>query len=281
VRPDFAEAHIQRGDAPLALRRPHEAIEALRRGIELKPDRPGSYSNLARAMWLGLGDVDGAIEQFEHMLRLNPEAGYTHLQLAMLYTFRGDHEAAETVARNAIRLQDQVMSVVPHDSAQDGGRGSALLVGGRRLRHAPSTGAPCASPPHLSIRCESLDRVSEVAMAVNCSCRRLEDRFEWNLRCGVGFRHHCRIRRTETLRNRGCRHRQRRLSSASEDTPPRFQRLVGGEDHWAMPPMALVDDMEEHIPGVGAVCEIADFVATTSTAGCMYVGSTCASSRSV
>lgn len=27
-----------------------------------------------------------------------------------------------------------------------------------------------------------------------------------------------------------------------------------------MPPMALVDDMEEHIGGVGGVCEMADFV---------------------
>jgi tetratricopeptide (TPR) repeat protein len=32
------------------------------------------------------------------------------LQLAMLYTLRGDYEAAERVARESIRLQDQVMS---------------------------------------------------------------------------------------------------------------------------------------------------------------------------
>lgn len=110
LRPDHADAHVQRGDTLLALGRADEAIEALRRGVELEPDRATSYGSLARAYWLGKGDVDAAIQKFEEMLRLNPEAGYTHLQLAMLYTLRGEYDAAERVAQQAIRLQDQVMS---------------------------------------------------------------------------------------------------------------------------------------------------------------------------
>ena len=110
VRPDDADAHVQRGDTLLAMGRADEAIAALERGVRLKPDRPAAYGSLARAYWLGKGQVDEAIRQFEEMLRLNPEAGYTHLQLAMLYTMRGDLDAAERVARQAIRLQDQVMS---------------------------------------------------------------------------------------------------------------------------------------------------------------------------
>ena len=43
----------------------------------------------ARARWTR------RIAEFEQTLRLNPAAGYTHLQLAMLYTLRGDYEAAE------------------------------------------------------------------------------------------------------------------------------------------------------------------------------------------
>jgi serine/threonine protein kinase/Tfp pilus assembly protein PilF len=110
IRPDDPDAHVQRGDTLLAMGRADEAIAALQRGVRLKPDRAAAYGSLARAYWLGKGQVDEAIREFEEMLRLNPEAGYTHLQLAMLYTMRGDFDAAERVARQAIRLQDQVMS---------------------------------------------------------------------------------------------------------------------------------------------------------------------------
>ena len=41
---------------------------------------------------------------------------------------------------------------------------------------------------------------------------------------------------------------------------PRFQRFVGGEDHRTVPPMALVDDVEEHVRRVGAVREVAHFI---------------------
>ena len=41
---------------------------------------------------------------------------------------------------------------------------------------------------------------------------------------------------------------------------PVFERLVGGEDHRLGALVALVDNMEEHVGGVGAVGEIAHFV---------------------
>lgn len=110
LRPDDADARVQRGDTLLALGRVDEAITALQHGVELQPDRASAYGSLARAYWVGRGDVDAAIGAFEKMLRLNPEAGYTHLQLAMLYTLRGEYDKAEPVARQAIALQDQVMS---------------------------------------------------------------------------------------------------------------------------------------------------------------------------
>lgn len=110
LRPDDAAANVQRGDTLLALGRVEEAIAALQEGVARQPERASAYGSLARAYWVGRGDVDAAIAAFEQMLRINPEAGYTHLQLAMLYTLRGEYEQAERVARQAIRLQDQVMS---------------------------------------------------------------------------------------------------------------------------------------------------------------------------
>ena len=45
-----------------------------------------------------------------------------------------------------------------------------------------------------------------------------------------------------------------------EDAAPRFEGLVGHKDHRAMPPVPFVDDVEEHVGGVGPVGEVADFV---------------------
>jgi tetratricopeptide (TPR) repeat protein len=109
-RPDSAEAHVQRGDTLLSMGRVDEAIAALREGIRLQPDRAAARGTLARAYWLGKGQIEEAIAEFEHVLTLNPAAGYTHLQLAMIYTLRGDYARAEELAQQAIRLQDQAMS---------------------------------------------------------------------------------------------------------------------------------------------------------------------------
>ncbi len=110
IRPADAQAQVQRGDTLLAMGRADEAITALREGIRLKPDRAQPHSTLARAYWLGKGQIDEAITEFEQTLGLNPAAGYTHLQLALLHTLRGDYRAAEDLAKEAIRLQDQAMS---------------------------------------------------------------------------------------------------------------------------------------------------------------------------
>ena len=41
---------------------------------------------------------------------------------------------------------------------------------------------------------------------------------------------------------------------------PRGERFVGGEDHRALLPMAIVDDMEEHVCSIGPVGEVPHFV---------------------
>lgn len=45
-----------------------------------------------------------------------------------------------------------------------------------------------------------------------------------------------------------------------QDAAPAFKGLIGGEDHGASAPVPLVDDMEEHVGGIGPVREIADLI---------------------
>src|SRR5205823_4684048 len=45
-----------------------------------------------------------------------------------------------------------------------------------------------------------------------------------------------------------------------EDAAPGLQRLVRGEEHGALPTVAIVDHVEQDVGGVGAVGEVADLV---------------------
>jgi hypothetical protein len=45
-----------------------------------------------------------------------------------------------------------------------------------------------------------------------------------------------------------------------QHTPPPGERCVRGDDHRPLPAMSIVDDVEEHVGGIGAVREIADLV---------------------
>ena len=47
---------------------------------------------------------------FEKSIELNPEAGYSYLQLGLLLAWEGQFERAEEVCRRAVELQDQYVS---------------------------------------------------------------------------------------------------------------------------------------------------------------------------
>jgi tetratricopeptide (TPR) repeat protein len=110
ARPDSAEAHVRLGDTLADLGRTDEGIAETREGLRLAPSNAMAHSNLARAYWMGKGEIDLAITHFRRALELNPDAGYTHLQLALLFVLRGDLDDAEREARAAVLLQEQAMS---------------------------------------------------------------------------------------------------------------------------------------------------------------------------
>jgi TolB-like protein/thioredoxin-like negative regulator of GroEL len=108
--PGMAEAHIRLGEALIDLGRLEEGLASMELGLQLEPDNASALALMARAQWLYQGRIDEAIALYRRSLALAPEAGYTHLQLALLHSIRGDLDEAERFARQAVVLQEQAMS---------------------------------------------------------------------------------------------------------------------------------------------------------------------------
>jgi tetratricopeptide (TPR) repeat protein len=110
IDPDLADAHTWLGAALLNLGRVDEAMASMREAIRLEPDNGQAHQALARAYWVGKGDFAAAIPEFERAIALNPDAGYSYLQLGLLLAWEGQYERAEEVCKRAVELQDQYIS---------------------------------------------------------------------------------------------------------------------------------------------------------------------------
>jgi serine/threonine protein kinase/cytochrome c-type biogenesis protein CcmH/NrfG len=110
IDPELADAHMTLGMALVNLGQVDEGIIAIREAIRLEPDNGQAHQSLARAFWVGRGDFLAAIPEFERAIELNPEAGYSYLQLALLLAWEGQHARAEEISRRAIDLQEQYIS---------------------------------------------------------------------------------------------------------------------------------------------------------------------------
>jgi serine/threonine protein kinase/tetratricopeptide (TPR) repeat protein len=110
IDPDLSDAHAWLGSALLSLGRVDEAITSIQKAIRLDPGNGQAHQALARALWVGKGDFAGAIPVFERSIVLNPEAGYSYLQLGLLLSWEGRYAEAERVLRRAVELQNQFIS---------------------------------------------------------------------------------------------------------------------------------------------------------------------------
>ena len=81
LNPKLADAHRWLGSVLLF----EEAIAAISVAAQLEPDDASAHQSLARAYWVGQGDIDAGIEEMERALAINPDLGYAHLQLGLLY----------------------------------------------------------------------------------------------------------------------------------------------------------------------------------------------------
>jgi serine/threonine protein kinase/tetratricopeptide (TPR) repeat protein len=117
--PEYASDWL--GGAYLTVAMYDEAIDAIRRAIELDPNLSSARQSLGRAFWLGKGMIAEGIAELEHVVQVEPRAGYTQLQLGLLYTLNGDYSKAEIMCRRAIELQERHIS----------GKVGLLIVGAR------------------------------------------------------------------------------------------------------------------------------------------------------
>jgi serine/threonine protein kinase/Tfp pilus assembly protein PilF len=108
--PGLADAHVWLGAALLGLERVDDAIAEMRQGLRLEPGNGQAHQGLARAYWVGKGDFAAAIPEFERAIELNPEAGYSYLQLALLLAYEKQYGRAIEVSRRAVDLQEQYIS---------------------------------------------------------------------------------------------------------------------------------------------------------------------------
>jgi eukaryotic-like serine/threonine-protein kinase len=110
LNPRLSHAHQFLGGAYSTLGRYDEAIAAMNEAVRLEPNNAGAHGSLARAYWLGKGMVEEAIIELEHAVSINPQAGYSYLQLVFLHTLIGNYSRAEAAAKPAIELQEKFIS---------------------------------------------------------------------------------------------------------------------------------------------------------------------------
>ena len=110
LNPRLSHAHQFLGGAYSTLGRYDEAIISMKEAVRLEPNNAGAHGSLARAYWLGKGMIEEAIVELEHAVSINPQAGYSYLQLVFLHTLLGNYTRAEAAAKPAIELQERYIS---------------------------------------------------------------------------------------------------------------------------------------------------------------------------
>ena len=104
LKPDFAEAHNNQGNALKAQGKLDEAVACYRRALELKPDFAEAHSNLGVAL-KGQGKLDGAAACCRRALELKPDFAEAHLQQSLLSLVTGDFPARLDGIRMALERQ--------------------------------------------------------------------------------------------------------------------------------------------------------------------------------
>jgi tetratricopeptide (TPR) repeat protein len=98
------EAYLLLGTALALIPKRTEALQALRRAVELSPDSPQAHHTLAMAL-ARFGELDEARRAYERTLKLDPELKAAHGSLAVIMAAQGDVDGALVHFTEALRRE--------------------------------------------------------------------------------------------------------------------------------------------------------------------------------
>ena len=87
LKPDFAEAYNNRGNALRDLKRPEEALASYDRAIALKPDYAEAYNNRGIVL-THKGNVTAAIESYNRALQIKPDYAECYYNYSTITKFK-------------------------------------------------------------------------------------------------------------------------------------------------------------------------------------------------
>src|SRR5262245_47428854 len=99
-----ARGEFVRGTNAAQAGRMAEAISALQRAVELKPEYTEAHYNLA-AVYRVLGNLDAALEEYRRAAALNPAFASAHIDIGSVLREQREYEQAERSLRTALALQ--------------------------------------------------------------------------------------------------------------------------------------------------------------------------------
>ena len=121
LRPDYAEAHNNRGNVHHALGRYEEAIADYDEAIRLQPDDATAYNNRGKAH-ANLGWYEEAITDYDEAIRLQPDYATAYYNRGNAHADLGRHEKAitdlETAAELAQAAGDDDLAATIEESAR-------------------------------------------------------------------------------------------------------------------------------------------------------------------
>lgn len=123
VKPDFAEAHYNLGNALLSLGRAGEALASFDRALQLTPRDPQYHFERGNAL-KDLGRLDEALSSYDAAIRLSP--GYAEAHNNRGIALKDSGRPAEALAS-----YDRALSLRPRYAEALGNRGNALKELGR------------------------------------------------------------------------------------------------------------------------------------------------------
>ena len=94
LKPDYADAYLQLGEAYWEIGKTKEAVEAYKQCLKYQPDSARAYEDLGLAY--PYGDYKKAVEAYSQAIRLDPKRASVHFKLGVLHAYHEKKQLADS-----------------------------------------------------------------------------------------------------------------------------------------------------------------------------------------